>query len=174
MNPTKPGPPAPPRQTSQPYIKEYEKEVTGITKFALIQHLLPKSAPSLVNTAASAPCSAPDFRQFDLWIGDWDAFDVAKSVIVAHARIDPILDGCGRKASTIGSPSTIQSGLPTPTSAPRRAGATCSASLHSRCPNPLSKALNLRIAVCGPGHPILFEPPARISYNLGLSINWRN
>jgi ketosteroid isomerase-like protein len=45
-------------------------------------------------TSKSAPCSAPDFRQFDFWIGDWDAFDVGKSAIVAHARIDPILDGC--------------------------------------------------------------------------------
>ena len=45
-------------------------------------------------TSRSAPCSAPDFRQFDFWIGDWDAFDVGKSAIVAHARIDPILDGC--------------------------------------------------------------------------------
>jgi ketosteroid isomerase-like protein len=42
----------------------------------------------------SAPCSAPEFRQFDFWIGDWDAFDVGKSAIVAHARVDSILDGC--------------------------------------------------------------------------------
>ena len=42
----------------------------------------------------SAPCSAPDFRQFDFWIGDWDAFDIGKLAIVAHARVDPILDGC--------------------------------------------------------------------------------
>ena len=39
-------------------------------------------------------CSASDFRQFDFWVGDWDAFDVGKSVVVAHARVDPILDGC--------------------------------------------------------------------------------
>jgi ketosteroid isomerase-like protein len=45
-------------------------------------------------TSRSAPCAAPDFRQFDFWIGDWDAFDVGKLAIVAHARIDPILDGC--------------------------------------------------------------------------------
>lgn len=39
-------------------------------------------------------CSTLEFRQFDFWLGDWDAFDVATSEIVAHARIDPILDGC--------------------------------------------------------------------------------
>ena len=28
--------------------------------------------------------------------------------------------------------------------------------------------------VCGPRHPIPFEPPALISYNLGLPVNRRN
>jgi len=42
----------------------------------------------------SEPCSAPEFRQFDFWLGDWDAFDVGKPTIVARTRVDPILDGC--------------------------------------------------------------------------------
>ena len=25
----------------------------------------------------SPPCSAPEFQQFDFWLGDWDAFDAA-------------------------------------------------------------------------------------------------
>src|ERR1700687_4448687 len=39
-------------------------------------------------------CVAAAYRQFDFWVGDWDVFDVGSSLPVAHARIDPILDGC--------------------------------------------------------------------------------
>jgi ketosteroid isomerase-like protein len=44
--------------------------------------------------ATPAFCSASEFRQFDFWLGDWDAFDVGKSAVVAHTRVDLILDGC--------------------------------------------------------------------------------
>ena len=40
------------------------------------------------------PCSAPEFRQFDFWLGDWDALDAGKSAILARTHVDPILDGC--------------------------------------------------------------------------------
>jgi hypothetical protein len=41
------------------------------------------------------PCSTPEYRQFDFWIGDWDAFDVDNpSTVVARTRVDLILDGC--------------------------------------------------------------------------------
>jgi ketosteroid isomerase-like protein len=40
-------------------------------------------------------CSSPEFRQFDFWAGDWDAFEVENpNISVARARVDPILDGC--------------------------------------------------------------------------------
>jgi ketosteroid isomerase-like protein len=39
-------------------------------------------------------CSGPEYRQFDFWLGDWDAFDVGKAQVVARARVDRILDGC--------------------------------------------------------------------------------
>ena len=44
--------------------------------------------------AVNPACSATEFRQFDFWLGDWDVFDVGKSAVVAHARVDLILDGC--------------------------------------------------------------------------------
>jgi hypothetical protein len=50
---------------------------------------------SAANAPASSPCSAPEYKQFDFWVGDWDAFDVDKpTTVVAHARVDRILDGC--------------------------------------------------------------------------------
>jgi len=39
-------------------------------------------------------CSGPEYRQFDFWVGDWDAFDAGKAEVVARARVDRILDGC--------------------------------------------------------------------------------
>jgi ketosteroid isomerase-like protein len=46
-------------------------------------------------SARTPPCAAPEYRQFDFWIGDWDVFDVdnpAKQV--ARVHVDRILDGC--------------------------------------------------------------------------------
>jgi hypothetical protein len=40
-------------------------------------------------------CSAPEYRQFDFWIGDWDVFDSDNpDHAVARAHISRILDGC--------------------------------------------------------------------------------
>ncbi|HKW00539.1 MAG TPA: hypothetical protein VJN96_11980 [Vicinamibacterales bacterium] len=41
-----------------------------------------------------APCTAPEYRQFDFWIGDWDVFDAGNSAPVARVVVDRILDGC--------------------------------------------------------------------------------
>lgn len=45
---------------------------------------------------AKAPaCSAPEYHQFDFWVGDWNGFNMDKpSVVVAHNRVDRILGGC--------------------------------------------------------------------------------
>jgi hypothetical protein len=43
----------------------------------------------------AAPCTAPEFRQFDFWIGDWDTFDVAEPTkVVARNHVTPMLGGC--------------------------------------------------------------------------------
>jgi ketosteroid isomerase-like protein len=39
-------------------------------------------------------CSGREYRQFDFWIGDWDALEAAKAGVVARTRVDRILDGC--------------------------------------------------------------------------------
>jgi len=52
----------------------------------------PRSSSRPANPPA---CVAPQYRQFDFWIGDWDAFDVADpKTTVARTRVDRILDGC--------------------------------------------------------------------------------
>ena len=46
-------------------------------------------------SAKTEPCALPEYRSFDFWVGDWDAFEVEKpTVVVARNRVDRILDGC--------------------------------------------------------------------------------
>ncbi len=54
------------------------------------------------NPPAAAParpraCTAAAYRQFDFWLGDWDAYEAdapAGSPKAAHVRVSQILDGC--------------------------------------------------------------------------------
>lgn len=43
--------------------------------------------------AKPPPCSAPEYRQFDFWLGDWEVRD-PKGKVVGHNTIEKILDGC--------------------------------------------------------------------------------
>jgi hypothetical protein len=69
---------------------------TWIYLSVLIVSLSGQTRLVLANEVAmSKPCSAPEYRRFDFWIGDWDAFDIdAPSKAVAHTHVDQILDGC--------------------------------------------------------------------------------
>ena len=51
---------------------------------------------SAVLAAGAAPqCRTPEHRQFDFWIGDWDAYDLPDSTTaVARIQVTSILDGC--------------------------------------------------------------------------------
>ncbi len=42
-----------------------------------------------------AGCTLPEYRQFDFWLGDWDAFDVdGPTTVVARIHVERILNGC--------------------------------------------------------------------------------
>lgn len=46
-------------------------------------------------SATPSACTSPEYRQFDFWAGDWEAFDVDNlTTPVARAHVDRILDGC--------------------------------------------------------------------------------
>jgi hypothetical protein len=49
---------------------------------------------SASDSPKDAACQAPEHKQFDFWVGDWDAFDVGSTVVVAHLKVDRLLDGC--------------------------------------------------------------------------------
>jgi hypothetical protein len=45
--------------------------------------------------ARRVACAMPEHRQFDFWLGDWDAFEAPhRDSLVARTRVDLILDGC--------------------------------------------------------------------------------
>jgi hypothetical protein len=48
----------------------------------------------LAQRTQAQSCTAPEYRQFDFWLGDWDVFDVGSADSTAHVRVDSILDGC--------------------------------------------------------------------------------
>jgi hypothetical protein len=47
--------------------------------------------------AARASCTAPEYRQLDFWIGDWDVSDADGTPNVARVRVERVLDGCALK-----------------------------------------------------------------------------
>ena len=54
-------------------------------------------AQAVGSTDSARPdfCTAPEYREFDFWVGDWEVFDVDNpNRQVARTRVDPILDGC--------------------------------------------------------------------------------
>jgi hypothetical protein len=59
----------------------------------------PAAAAPGAEPAHAPPCSAPEYRQFDFWVGDWDAFDLDEhgrpaAAPVARNHVELILGGC--------------------------------------------------------------------------------
>jgi hypothetical protein len=49
---------------------------------------------SLADFPKASSCSAPEYRQFDFWLGDWDAFEGDSPTPAARIRVTSLLDGC--------------------------------------------------------------------------------
>ena len=53
------------------------------------------ASPLCAAEHASPSCSAPVYRQFDFFAGDWDTYDVqAPDKVVARNTVKVVLDGC--------------------------------------------------------------------------------
>lgn len=57
------------------------------------------SSPPTVSAPAAAPlvqsaCTAPDYRAFDFWVGEWDVYANGSSVQVATSSIEAMFAGC--------------------------------------------------------------------------------
>ena len=53
----------------------------------------PAITPAPQAAAAPAPCSGPERRAFDFWVGEWEVTG-PKGNVVGHSRIESILGGC--------------------------------------------------------------------------------
>src|SRR5688500_577041 len=50
---------------------------------------------ALLTPTAAAQCRSPEYRQFDFWVGDWDAYDLPDTAkAVARIQVSSIMDGC--------------------------------------------------------------------------------
>ena len=58
--------------------------------------IAPAMAASGATAATSPDCVAPEYRQLDFWIGDWDTLeaDAPDGPSIARARVEPIAQGC--------------------------------------------------------------------------------
>jgi hypothetical protein len=62
---------------------------------AVLTGLAYGGAARAADESAKDFCSAPEYRQFNFWLGDWDAYDVGGSTTPsAHVKIDRALKGC--------------------------------------------------------------------------------
>jgi hypothetical protein len=46
-----------------------------------------------MSVQAAAPCPAPEYRQFDFWIGQWKV-SKPDGTLAGHNTVDKVLDGC--------------------------------------------------------------------------------
>src|SRR5436305_7221358 len=51
------------------------------------------AAASPVPSAPPAPCRAPEYRQFDFWLGDWDVYN-AKGTLAGRNLVTSEYGGC--------------------------------------------------------------------------------
>lgn len=66
--------------------------MTRILLMAGLLLLLPIQSGATPAGAPSA-CSAPEYRQLDFWVGDWDVYDT-DGKLQGHNRVEKVYDGC--------------------------------------------------------------------------------
>ncbi|MEO6432479.1 MAG: hypothetical protein ABIO29_00680 [Sphingomicrobium sp.] len=60
-----------------------------------MQALLLPAAAQAPQPPSLSPCSIPEMRQLDFWLGSWNVFDTAKGYQVGTSNIERVVDGCG-------------------------------------------------------------------------------
>ena len=50
--------------------------------------------PNVVAAAPPAPCSGPEYRQFDFWVGNWTVNDTKSGQLIGHSDVTLIQDQC--------------------------------------------------------------------------------
>ena len=77
--------------------------LAGVVAWAGEILLAQSSTPAPASTPA--PCRAPEYRQFDFWVGDWDV-RTPDGKAAGSNRIERILDGCALRETWKGTSGT--------------------------------------------------------------------
>jgi ketosteroid isomerase-like protein len=84
-------------RTMTTHIHCREFSLMAIAIFFVALQIAPSGTslpPLSAQSSKPAPCSAPEYHQFDFWLGDWDSFDFGVATKNARIRVERILDGC--------------------------------------------------------------------------------
>ena len=68
---------------------------------------------AVASGGVSPPCGAPEYRQLDFWLGDWDSFDSGEKEPSARVRVDSALDGCAIRERYEGANGSVGESLST-------------------------------------------------------------
>src|SRR4051812_42006185 len=80
------------------------QRVTALSCFLLLTILALAGEPraTVPRPTNKADCADQHYRQFDFWIGDWDAFEADGSKLSARVKVTPILGGCALHEEYLG------------------------------------------------------------------------
>lgn len=62
-------------------------------KFSFVLSLLLIIATAVQGQQKEKPCSTPEYRQFDFWVGEWDVYN-PKEELVGKSRIEKVEGDC--------------------------------------------------------------------------------
>jgi hypothetical protein len=69
--------------------------LVGVALLSLLNAPSSACQTTVVQPPKRAACVAPEYRQFDFWLGDWDTFELnAPDKSIARNHVESILDGC--------------------------------------------------------------------------------
>lgn len=85
-----------PVQTIQvaPARGSFSNNSTFARRLFLLLLLVTIAGTTTTYAQQAAPCTAPEYRQFDFWVGEWDVFDAQGDTLVGRNHIKNILNGC--------------------------------------------------------------------------------
>lgn len=66
--------------------------VSAVLLLARMEHAAAVPVPPAASTPAM--CAAPEHRQFDFWMGNWEVFEFGSPAQVARVQVNRVLDGC--------------------------------------------------------------------------------
>jgi hypothetical protein len=61
--------------------------VTCVLVFLAVSLGVANGPVSASDSPKHATCQASEYREFDFWVGDWGAFDIGSTIVVARLKV---------------------------------------------------------------------------------------